>query len=446
MSRPHLLYIAYSFPPSTASSVYRCAAVANAFAADGWDVTVLTVDPTVWSEIAGLDQKLLESVDSRVRMVHVTDGGAEDPARGNLRAFSRLRIAAPYVWKELRSRRSRRKFPEKFHGSWLEPAGNAAKEVHAAKPVDLVMASANPYVSFAVAQVLEGIPFVMDYRDAWAFNTISGEEDFAPDSPTGKLEADYLAKAAQVWFVNDQIRSAYAQRYPGTVEKMRVVANGFDPQPGHTRPTPQATERPRFGYLGTLQYVNMPLKPFLDGWDSAFGSAGQRRAEAVFRGKLSPSGAAPADVLAAFGAANGNGLRYDGPISKRDVAGFYSTLDALILLLSTGKFVTGGKTAEYLATGLPIVSVHDLGNAATDLLRDYPLWFPARDLSPEGIAAAFKECADALEDPNDSRWQSAWDYGQQFDRTAILAPVIAELRDIIGRVDGTISTETGQGQ
>ena len=53
MSKPHLLYIAFAFPPSTASSVYRCTAVANAFAEDGWDVTVLTLDSNIWSEISG---------------------------------------------------------------------------------------------------------------------------------------------------------------------------------------------------------------------------------------------------------------------------------------------------------------------------------------------------------------------------------------------------------
>ncbi|PYI69237.1 glycosyl transferase [Arthrobacter livingstonensis] len=446
MNRPHLLYIAYSFPPSTASSVYRCTAVANAFAADGWDVTVLTVDPTVWSEIAGLDEKLLESVDPQVHIVPVTDGGAEDPARGDLRTFSRLRVAAPYVWKELRRRRSRRDFPENFHGAWLKPAGRAARDIHADKPVDLVMASANPYVSFAVAQALDGVPYVMDYRDAWAFNTISGVEDFAPDSPTGRLEAGYLDRAAQIWFVNEQIRSEYSLRYPSAVGKMRVVANGFDPQPGHGPRTVRATQRPRFGYLGTLQYVNMPLEPFLEGWDVAFGAAARGRADGIFRGKLSPSGAAPAEVLAAFGSAAGNGLRYDGPISKRDVAGFYGSLDALILLLSSGKFVTGGKTAEYLATGLPIVSVHDLGNAATDLLRDYPLWFPARDLTPEGISAALQECANALQSPDTARWQAAWEYGQQFDRAAILAPVIAELREIAGHSKAELPTGTGDMQ
>lgn len=431
MTRPHLLYIAFAFPPSTASSVYRCTAVANAFAQDGWDVTVLTVDPQVWSQISGVDEKLAESVDPAIRIVAVDDGGAEEPAKGDLRRYSRFRIEAPYLWKEALRRRSRRNFPEDFHGAWLKPASEAARRVHAEKPVDLVMASASPYVAFGVARALEGVPYVMDYRDAWAFNTISGAEDFTPDSTVGKLEAEYLREAAQVWFVNDQIRDEYARRYPESGHLMRVVANGFDPQPGHARPAVRPAERPRFGYLGTLQYVNMPLQEFLDGWSAAFGP-NSPQAEAVFRGKLSASGAAGAEILEIFGSGSRNGLRYDGPVSKRDVAGFYGSMDALILLLSSGKYVTGGKTTEYLATGLPIVSVHDMENAATDLLRDYPLWFPAKELTPESIANALRDCAEALQEHDEQRWAAAWLYGQQFLRSTILEPVIAELRGIAG--------------
>ena len=431
MTKPHLLYIAFAFPPSTASSVYRCTAVANAFAEDGWDVTVLTVDPQVWSQISGVDEKLAESVHPGIRVVAVDDGGAEEPAKGDLRRYSRFRVEAPYLWKDALRRRSRRNFPEDFHGAWLTPASEAARSIHAEKPVDLVMASASPYVAFGVARAIEGVPYVMDYRDAWAFNTISGAEDFTRDSAVGKREAEYLHDAAQVWFVNSQIRDEYARRYPESAHLMRVVANGFDPQPGHARPAVQPAERPSFGYLGTLQYVNMPLQEFLDGWSAAFGPDSPQ-AEAVFRGKLSASGAAGAEILDVFGTGRQNGLRYDGPISKRDVAGFYGSMNALILLLSSGKYVTGGKTTEYLATGLPIVSVHDMENAATDLLRDYPLWFPAKELTPEGIANALRDCADALQEPDEKRWAAAWAYGQQFLRSTILEPVIAELRGIAG--------------
>ncbi len=152
----------------------------------------------------------------------------------------------------------------------------------------------------------------------------------------------------------------------------------------------------------------------------------------MFRGKLTPSGLVPPEVREIFDSGIHRGLSYAGPISKREVAGFYRDMDALLLILAPGKFVTGGKTAEYLATGLPIVSIHDLESAATAMLKDYPLWFPAKDLSTESIAAALADCAKELADPDPKLWADAWDYGQQFERTASLRPAINELRSLIG--------------
>ncbi len=436
MNRPHLLYISFAFPPSSASSVYRCTAVANGFAGAGWDVTVLTVDAGIWAEVTGTDNRLLESVDHRIKVVHASDGGSEEPNRRDLRRYSRLRIEAPYIWKELFRRRSRKGFPEDFHASWFAPASEALHRIHRQHPVNLVMASAAPYVSYKIARELADVPYVLDYRDAWSFSTFTGAEIFATTSERGLLEHEYLKGALQTWFVNDPIRDEYARRYPDTSGTMRVVPNGFDPQPGHGRPAANATLEPRIGYLGTLQYTAVPLAEFLTGWDAAFGQGAAQMAHAVFRGKLSPTGLVPADVLEIFNSGMHRGLAYEGPISKRDVASFYRSVDALLLILPPGKYVTGGKTAEYIATGLPIVSVHATDSAASTMLRHYPLWFEAQDLTPGGISAALLACAQELADPDPAKWSAAWEFGQQFERSATLRPAIAELRAELDRRAG----------
>ncbi|MCQ9163018.1 glycosyltransferase [Arthrobacter sp. STN4] len=402
--------------------------MANGFAEAGWDVTVLTVDADIWAEVTGADRRLLDAIDPTINVVHVSDGGSEEPNRRDLRRYSRLRIEAPYIWKELFRRRSSKGFPEDFHASWFGPASQAVHQIHREHPVDLVMASAAPYVSYKIARELPDVPYVLDYRDAWSFSTFTGAEIFATVSERGRLEHGYLKGALRTWFVNQPILDEYARRYPDTIRSMRVVPNGFDPQPGHRRPEARKTMEPRIGYLGTLQYTAVPLAEFLAGWDAAFGKDDAQMAHAVFRGKLSPTGLVPANVLEIFNSGMHRGLAYEGPISKRDVATFYQGVDALLLILPPGKYVTGGKTAEYIATGLPIVSVHAADSAASTILRNYPLWFEARDLTPEGIAAALLACAKELAAPDPGKWEAAWEFGQQFERSATLRPAIAELR------------------
>lgn len=446
MAKPHLLFIAFSFPPSTASSVYRCTAVANSFVDRGWDVTVITLSDEIWSEISGTDLGLVKSIDPRVKVVRVSDGGAEEPNRRDLRRYSRLRIEAPYVWKELFRKQHQGDFPEDFHSLWFGPASEAARNIHAGHTVDLVMASASPYISFKVARSLGAVPYILDYRDAWAFNTFTGAEKYAPNSNHGRLESDYLRHAHQVWFVNEPIRAEYARRYPGAAHLMRVVPNGFDNQldpNGFDNQLDQAGRQvrsggsaTRFGYLGTLQYTAVPLLEFLDGWDLAVSEWQGPKPTAVFRGKLSPTGLVPSEVLETFNSGVHEGLSYEGPISKRDVDTFYQSVDALLLILPPGQFVTGGKTAEYLATGQPIVSIHDPQSAATDMLRDYPLWFPARNLDARSISEAISRCGEAVSTPDAALWHEAWEYGQKFARSKVLLPVIDELTAAFGDQGG----------
>ena len=42
----------------------------------------------------------------------------------------------------------------------------------------------------------------------------------------------------------------------------------------------------------------------------------------------------------------------------------------------------GGKVYEYMATGKPIVSVHEPESSASATLSGYPLWFPVTAMDP----------------------------------------------------------------
>ncbi len=432
--QPHVLYVAWGFPPCRGAGAYRALATANAFAEDGWRVTVLTADRESWFRYTGADTTLESSVDPRVELLRVPFFW---PAlESDLRRWSRLRVHDPQRWAVWRRRLDQLRFPEPGYGPWGETIAAAALDLHHRSPVDLVVGTANPNVDFVPGAVLHrhaGVPYVMDYRDAWLLDVFSGAQLHGDRSRVARWERKLVRDAAEVWFVNEPIRAWHAQRYPDAADRLHVVANGFNPELAPQVPPPSGDPaRPlRFGYLGTVS-PKVPLAQFLAGWE-----LGREKnqwlacASARIHGYLGFYATPRADMLATIVEAadrTDGSVSYGGPVGKTDIHEVYEHLDVLLLLLGSGRYVTSSKVYEYVATGLPIVSVHDPGNAASDVLREYPLWFPARDLSPESIADALAAAAEAAVTLGPEQHDEATAFAAQFRRDLQLTPRVQELR------------------
>ena len=96
-----------------------------------------------------------------------------------------------------------------------------------------------------------------------------------------------------------------------------------------------------------------------------------------------------------------------------------------------GRYVTSGKIFEYMATGLPIVSVHAPDIAAREVLRDYPLWFTADSLDVDRLAASFVAAGKAARDASPELRAAAREYGARFQRDAVLQPLEHRLRSLL---------------
>ncbi|MBB5788403.1 glycosyl transferase [Jiangella mangrovi] len=437
--RPHLLYVVWGFPPCRAGGVYRALATANRFAAQGWRVTVLTAERDTFVRFTGADPSLESRVAEGIEVVRIP---FEWPAlESDLHRWSRFRVEQPRVWRKLRAWRDQRTFPEVGYGPWKKPLVAAAERIHRADPVDLVVATANPNVVFAAAGHLHrkfGVPYVMDYRDAWLLDVFTGGRLHAPRSRAARAERELMASASEVWFVNDPIREWHRALYPATAARMHTVANGFDADLVPDAPADRAPGEPggelRFGYLGTVT-PRVPLAEFLAGWKRARElSPSVAASSAHIHGYLGYYAQPRPEMLAAIAAAGDDAVSYDGPVGKGDVAKVYDGLDVQLLILAAGRYVTSGKVFEYLATGLPVVSVHHPDNAAGDVLRGHPLWFPAADLSPDGIAAALVAAAEAVATAGPELRQQARDFGARYRRDLQLDPRIDALTELVRKV------------
>jgi glycosyltransferase involved in cell wall biosynthesis len=430
----HLLLTSWAFPPARTSGVYRAVAIANVFADAGWRVTALCGPADLFRANGVVDETLVETVHPSVDIVEVPLEHHE--LSSDIGQWGWLRARQPEIWAKRRLRRDHRRFPEAWYGSWAQPLRAAADRVHRQHPVTLALGTAAPAVDFVPGEHLHarfGVPYILDYRDAWTFQTFTGGDSPLFTEAVRDREESLMRSAFQVWFVNDPIRLWHVGRYPAAGARMRVVRNGFDLPVGTSDAAAVAVPwRPTdghgvtFGYIGTINFGAFPLEEVVEGWRSARSRlpAGSRL---VLRGHLGRTGEAGPALAAALTDAATIGIDYEGPVARRDVWSVYREFDALLLALPSGPGVTSGKVYEYAATGLPIVSVHTPETPVAEVLGGLPHWHAAATLDHSDVADAFVAAAAAVGSGGEDARRHAVVAAGRWERTRIMHAAVAEV-------------------
>lgn len=434
---PHLLYVAWGFPPSRGAGMYRALATVAAFIDAGWRVTVLTADRAAFETLTGVDAEAEASIPSAATVVRVPF----DARRGerDLARWSRLRMSSPLLWSGLRLLVETARFPEPGYGHWAAPIAAEARAIHRRDPIDLVIGTANPNVDFvpgAVVHRAARVPYVMDYRDTWHLDMYADRRRGSRWSRSARRERRLQRRAHEIWFVNEPIRDWHARELPSAAARMHVVQNGYDPTflaPSAHQAEQRVRDRPlTLGYLGTI-YGPMPMRETLDGWRLARArSPLAAAARFVIRGRLGHYSTPDAATAALIDEYADDGVVYGGPVSKAEVAGVYAEFDALALILGRSPYITSGKVFEYAATGLPVVSAHHPQTASTRVLEGHPSWFPIERVDAEAMADAMigaLTAAVAADAP--ARRAAARRWAEHLERDRQLAPRIQALRAVV---------------
>jgi glycosyltransferase involved in cell wall biosynthesis len=437
--RPRLLYLAFYYPPSRASGVFRAYATAEHFLAAGWDVTVMAAPHRFFTDVVkSYDDALEARVDPRITV--------ERPEMDyfswetDVRRFGRFRGTFPeaakrwYLWKQ------RHVFPERYL-AWSTNAVRRGLAINRRSRFDLTIATGNPFSSFAAAWALRKlarIPYIVDYRDSWTLDQFANADMFPADHPAWPWERRILRSAAHSVFVNDAMREWHAARYPFAADRMRVVLNGWDPEffepsQAHTEPDPDGGLA--YGFIGTITGVQ-PIEEAVEAFRRLRATPGHERDALKIFGHLGffvNSRATLSQELGLGEADEDAPVQYLGPVAKSSIGEAYAASDVLVFMTGGSKYVTTGKVFEYMATGKPILSIHESPCAAEDLLRDYPLWFRPRSLDPADIAEAAAAAGRAAREPDERRVKAARVYGERFTREQALIGLERDARAIVER-------------
>lgn len=432
--KPRVLYLSFFFPPSRASGVFRGLATANHLARSGWDVTVITAPREFFSYYLSnaTDDTLEAAIEPAIRV--------ERPHMSNyhwerdLHRFGVFRRNVPFLVDRLYKSGLKFIFPEHYL-TWVPGLLKRALAMHVRQRFDLIVATGNPFVSFAAAWMLHktlNVPYMVDYRDAWTFNQFTEEVRFEKGHRVRRWEARVLRDAAEIVFVNDGLRKWHAEQYPFAAKKMTVVPNGWEPEIlGRQRFTPPQPDRPlRFAYAGTVT-PQLPIEVLFDAWRLARKNPLLADATLDVYGHLGFFPHQAEALKERLPLTENVGVSYRGPFGKLDAASIYEQTDVLLFCVPGARYVTSGKVFEYMASGKPIVSVHKPDIAATEVLRDYPLWFGGGSLDAETVAESMIAAARAARDLAAPLHDAAVNHAYTYTREATLSPWEARMRQVV---------------
>jgi|GEM_PF-6261105 len=239
---PHVVLIAWSFPPISNVASYRPLRVAKVLDQEGWDVTVVTGYPD--STIHRMNnQELLDHIPSNVKVVYLPDTSTSHE-KNSVRPLSHA-LPARVFRKALRGTRStiahlrnRERiqalyssvreigYPtSKLDAIWHPKVLDTLEKLNQEQPIDLIWATIPPIASGIIAFVASdrlGVPYLLDYRDLWLENpflNVSSEEHIP--------EHILLDHARMVSTVTEGFGETLAVK---TSTPVRVLDYGFDPE------------------------------------------------------------------------------------------------------------------------------------------------------------------------------------------------------------------------
>lgn len=218
--RPKLLFLAYYFPPLNSSGCIRTWNIAKYLARSGWDVTVVTPDPSLWRKVNDQNQVDADLLQEGIRRIPTGH---------------RWRCLSPWDLKSLNGtlgrlvggtcRRIARRLGIEMVIGWEREVESACASL-SHNDVDVILASGPPFISFRLARSLSKRlerPYVLDYRDPWV--TGAGSTRLRTRSIMND-ERRILQESSAVTVISPSLLDSRID----LGSKKHVITNGFDPE------------------------------------------------------------------------------------------------------------------------------------------------------------------------------------------------------------------------
>lgn len=408
MKAKNVLIICYIFPPIGGGGVPRPLKMAKYLGEFGWNVHVLTVDPTYH---ATLDPSLLAQLPKdvsvyRAKELPVLPGrGASAQAQTKPATASAVKEAATPPRASLKSVLKQQLF-QFLKGIkpyllipddqilWLPGAIRLGREIIRREQIDVIFSTSGPVTNHLVARQLAheaGCKWVADFRDPWTQNMHNSGIAWR-ERLEERMEARVMAAADAVTTVTATFAENFRKKHGNRIKRMELIYNGFDQADfADLQPSQAVPEKFHAVYAGILYQKRNPRLLL------------QAIRELIDEGQIDPD-----DVLLSFAGVFdypgysenrdcverlglGEQVRVLGNLPHQQALGLMKGADALLLIgdvsADAGAYIPG-KLYEYMGIGKPILALNKAGEA-TEIIQQFRLGQVADPEDKDAIKLAY---------------------------------------------------------
>lgn len=362
----------------------------------GWQPTVLTVDPGGYYQFDESMESDLEGLEIDVHRV-----SSADPTQ----IFGRKkRIAMPgETRRRLTSMVSQSLFIPDNKIGWKRAAVKKGLEILQKEEYHAIFSSAPPYTAHLIGMALNrktNVPLITDFRDDWVGNPRHFYLTAWHKNRHTRLESEVIEASSAVTVVNRRIHDRIIMRNlgPEGYLKVSMIPQGYDPEdfsPSHPGPDPAKL---RLTYTGIFYDVQTP-EYFLRALSDLLNRRPELRKALVaeFVGHLSRLEQQRVSDLGLDDVVD-----YRGYLPHRESVERLQAAD--VLWMTVGKrdgneTISTGKLFEYMGARKPILGLIPPG-AALDALEQYGAFVRADPDDVGAIAAALESLYDAWRSNN----------------------------------------------
>ena len=363
-----VLILSYYWPPSGGSGVQRWMYFAKYLKQFGWEPIVISVDEQQ-AAYPVMDPSLLEEVEG-IRVIKtatreplrfyslLTSGNTKSGIpQGEVKRKSFLGKAAAYI-------RGNYFIPDARKG-WVPYAVNAAKKVIREENITYLITTGPPHSSHLAGLQLKeqfNLNWWVDFRDPWVdifYNTSFYRTEKAKQKDSS-FEREVLHSANGVILtVGGELQAQLKRKAPD--QQFVVLPNGFDAELMEAIPLAQPKDVFHVVYTGLLTHNQ--------NYTSVFKALAElSTTESVL---LSLAGNISQEIIDEIkGCAPQVEVVYHGYLSHKEAVGLMRKAHLLLNFIFKGASsqMISGKLLEYLATGIPILSVGDPRSVAGEFI------------------------------------------------------------------------------